>query len=229
MRRLVALALVVLSLAACTRTRVVPVAAPGVQLDPADRSAAAAADGVQVVVRPSAWRGSPAYLPGYVTPFHFQIANATPLPLRYDFADLKLFDEGRFQYTALPPADVARILRAVGAAEPAGPPRVAAVGSAPLHWRRGPYAWGYWDPWWWGPPLPYGWPPPRYDDVLTQALPVGTLDPGARTQGFVYFPRLRPEARRLTLEFHHRLGDAPRVLTLPFAVERASRPPAPTG
>jgi hypothetical protein len=220
-RWLVAALLVLL--AGCATSRVVPVPAAGVQVDPETRAAAAVADGVQVVVRPSAWRGSPSYLTGYVTPFHFAIANETAFPLRYDYADLKLFDEDRFQYTALPPVDVTRILRGVAVAEPVRPTVVAAasVSTGSLHWRRAPYAWPWgWDPWWWGPPVPYYWPPPRYDEVLTEALPVGTLDPGARTAGFVYFPRLRPDARRLVLEFHHRLGDTPRVLTLPFAIER---------
>jgi hypothetical protein len=49
---------------------------------------------------------------------------------------------------------------------------------------------------------------------------MGTLQPGARLEGFVYFPRLRGAVRGLTLEFHHRLGEFPRVLTLPFEVER---------
>ncbi len=221
--------LVALLLAGCAAgPRVVPVPAAGVVLDPGQRSATAQADGVQVVVRPSAWRGSPPYLSSYVTPFHLLIVNGTTLTLRYDYADLKLFDEARFQYTALPPADVARILRAVGGTSPAAPVALAAAGlsSAPLHWRR-PFSW---DPWWWGnPSYPYAWPPPRHDDIFIQALPVGALDPGARTEGFVYFPRLRPDARRLTLEFHHRLGDAPRVLTLPFAVERVSGEPVSAG
>ena len=46
------------------------------------------------------------------------------------------------------------------------------------------------------------------------------LQPGARLEGFVYFPRLRAGVRGLSLEFHHRLGELPRVLTLRFGVER---------
>jgi hypothetical protein len=57
-------------------------------------------------------------------------------------------------------------------------------------------------------------------DVYARALPMGMLQPGARLEGFVYFPRLRDAARGLRLEFHHHLGDLPRVLTLPFQVER---------
>ncbi len=130
MRHALALALVGALLAGCAPTRqVVPVAAAGIAVEPG-QSAVASPDGVQLVVRPSAWQGSPSSLPGYVTPFHL-------------------------------------------------------------------------------------------------TLPVGILHAGARTQGFVYFPRLRPEATRLTFELHHRLGDAPRVLTLPFAVQRAAGRPGP--
>jgi hypothetical protein len=210
-------------LGACATTRIVPVPAAGVALDAAQRSASREGDGVQVVVRPSAWQGSPSYLADYVTPFHFLVVDGSALPLRYDYADLKLFDEARFQYTALPPADVARILGAVYGVGSGPAVVVAAAGAVPasLHSRRAPL---FWDPWWTFPAYPYP-PPPRYDDVFARALPVGTLEPGARVEGFVYFPRLRREAQRLTLEFHHRLGDAPRVLTLPFAVERAAGAP----
>jgi hypothetical protein len=209
-----------LVLAGCASTRVVPVAAPGVTV-PAEGTVAAAADGVELVIRPSAWEGSPSYLPGYVTPFHCLVVNDTTVPLSYDYADLRLFDEGRFQYTALPPADVGRLLRWGGGSEPA-PVMVATRGR---HWHGRSY---FWNPWWWDPwwGAPYYYVPPRLDDVLGQALPVGTLQPAARVQGFVYFPRLRPEATRLTFEFHYRLGDQPRVLTLPFAVERAEGGPA---
>lgn len=230
MRPGLALALAGTLLAGCAPSRqVVPVPAAGIAVE-LGQSAVASPDGVQLVVRPSAWQGSPSYLPGYVTPFHLLVVNGSALPLAYDYGDIRLFDEARFQYTAMPPADVGRILRWSGAAPPGLPsgPMIAAAGtSVPLHrWRRplfrDPF---WWDPWWWGPPYSPYWPPPRLDDVLTQALPVGTLHAGARTQGFAYFPRLRPEATRLTFEFHHRLGDAPRVLTLLFAVQRADGRP----
>jgi hypothetical protein len=208
-----------LVLAGCVTTRVIALPAPGVTVAP-EGAAVVAAEGVELVVRPSAWQGSPGYLPGYVTPFHCLLVNGTTLPLSYDYADLRLFDEARFQYTALPPVDVGRLLRWGG--EPA-PVLVASMSGS--YWRRRSLFWDpwWWDPWWGGPPYYYA---PRLDDVLSQALPVGTLQAGARTQGFVYFPRLRPEATRLTFELHYRLGGAPRVLTLPFAVERAEGAPA---
>ena len=196
---------------------VVPVSTGGVTLDLAEGSATVEAEGVQVVVQPSAWRGSPSYLPRYLTPFFLRLANRSPWPVRYEYPDLRLFDEARFQYTALPPAEVGRILRW---SEADGPVQVAAADRVIVpHTRR----WLFWDPWWWGPPYYYYPPPPRLDDVMLQALAVGALQPGAQIQGFVYFPRLRPEARELSFEFHYRLGETPRVFTLPFAVQRAAR------
>jgi hypothetical protein len=218
MRLGVALALGVALLAGCATTRVVSLPAPGVALDPKG-GAGAAADGVEILVRPSAWEGSPSYLPDFVTPFHLLVVNGTGQPLQFDYADLRLFDEQRFQYNAIPPGDVTRLLRWGGR----DPDARLATTSASIFWRRP----GYWYPYWWGPP--YYWDyAPRLDDILGQALPVGTLQPQSRIQGYVYFPRLRREANRLVFEFHYLLGDVPRMLTLPFAVQRADgRPERP--
>jgi hypothetical protein len=218
--RRASLVVAVLVVTGCASTRVVPVAAPGVTIAP-EGAVVAAAEGVELVVNPSAWHGSPSYLPGYVTPFHCLLVDGTALPLSYDYADFRLFDEARFQYTALPPADVGRLLRWSGE-----PPPVQVASVSASYWRRRSL---FWDPWWWDPwwgHPGYYYAPSRLDDVLSQALPVGTLQAAARIQGFVYFPRLRPEATRLTFEFHYRLGDAARVLTIPFAVERAEGGPA---
>jgi hypothetical protein len=189
-------------------------------MDPSRTSVTAEAYGVRVVVRPSAWDGSPGYLPAYVTPFHVALDNQSGQPLRYEYADFQLFDEGRFQYTALPPSDVVWILR-WGRLDDAAPVMTVWGG-------RGLYGgrwWLFWDPWWWGPPYYYARPPapPRLDSVLTRALAVGTLQTGARSDGYVFFPRLRPEASRLSLEFGFRLGDETRRIVLPFLVERTSQ------
>ncbi|MBI2879164.1 MAG: hypothetical protein HYY19_05530 [Candidatus Rokubacteria bacterium] len=207
-------------LAGCAAVRIVPVAAPDVVLDPRTGSVTAAAEGVSVTVRPSAWRGSPFYLEDYVTPFHMTLWNATPQPVSLTYADLRLYDQDRVQSTALAPAEVVTILRGgrygvgIGLAAGEGTAEVQLV----FHWRRFHHPFFYdpffYDPWWYAPP------PPRLDEIFTEAFPAGTVHPGARVQGFVYFPRLGRGARSLTLEVHYRLGDAPRVLTLPFAVQR---------
>ncbi len=212
--------LAALLVAGCAAPRIVPVPAAGVQVDPAQGAASVAAEGVELAVRPSAWRGSPWDLRDYVTPFLVALSNGAAVPLRYDYIDFRLFDDSRFQYTALAPIEVERILRW----RTAGEERLAAIGSPPpvLHRRVAPDPhWGrWWDPYSW-----YGWPwyypgGPITSDVYARAMPMGALQPGARLEGFVYFPRLRNAARGLTLEFHHHLGELPRVLTLPFEVQR---------
>jgi hypothetical protein len=207
--------------AGCATSRIVPVPAAGVQVDTAQGVASVVAEHVELSVRPSAWRGSPRELGDYVTPFLVTLSNGAAVPLRYDYGDFRLFDDARFQYTALPPAEVERILRW----RAGGDELIASIASpTPILRRRWLVSDPYWDRWW-GPYGWYGWPwyypgGPITGDIYARALPMGTLQPGARLEGFVYFPRLRGAARELTLEFHHFLGELPRVLRLRFEVER---------
>jgi hypothetical protein len=205
-------------LAACASPRIVAVPTAGVQVDPARRAASVAQDGVELTVQSSAWRGAPWDLRDYVTPFFVILSNGAAAPLTYDYRDIRLFDDGRFQYTALPPDEVERILRW----RARGDVRLAAISSPPpvLRRRTVPEPFDWWDRYEW-----YGWPwyyppYPPVGDIYVRALPVGELAPQARVEGFVYFPRLRRDARRLSFEFHYLLGDGRRVLTLAFEVER---------
>ena len=212
--------IVVLALAAgCAAPRIVPVPAAGVQIDAESGVARVEHDGLELTVQPSAWRGSPWDLRDYITPFLITLSNGAAIPVEFDYIGFRLFDDARFQYTALPPVEVERILRW----RAGDGVRLAATGSPPPVMRRhiipGPADW-WWDRYGW-----YGWPwyYPGYSpagDVYLRALPMGTLEPGARLEGFVYFPRLRAAARQFSMEFHHRLGDSPRVLTLTFEVDR---------
>ena len=210
----------VLALAAgCAAPRIVPVPAAGVQIDAESGVARVERDGLELTVQPSAWRGSPWDLRDYITPFLITLSNGAAIPVEFDYIGFRLFDDARFQYTALPPVEVERILRW----RAGDGVRLAATGSPPPVIRRhiipGPADW-WWDRYGW-----YGWPwyYPGYSpvgDVYLRALPMGTLEPGARLEGFVYFPRLRAAARQFSMEFHHRLGEVPRVLTLTFEVQR---------
>jgi hypothetical protein len=220
-----------LALSACASPRVVPVPDGSVTVDPARETARVAAGGVELLVRPSAWRGAPWDLASYVTPFHVELRNSATVPLAYDYTGFLLFDESRYQYSALPPDQVARILRSAET-EPVVLAALAEAPSQPVVRRRVVVApWlGWWGPW--GPWGPWGWPyyPLPVTDVYLSALPEGPLASGAHVGGFVYFPRLRRESHRLTLELHHRLGEAPAILTVPFGVERSERDePAPRG
>ena len=212
----------------CASVRVVPVPAAGVTVD--GGTVTVEANGIRLAVQSSAWAGSPAYLPIYVTPFRVVLRNGTAETVAFDYADLQLFDDARFQYTALPPVEVERILRSAGGArgrEARRPgedaPRLAAAveaASQPVLRRRvvDPF---FWDPWWWAwPPYPYPYVAPRMDDVYLHALHVGSVAAGAQVEGFVYFPRLRAAASRLAFEFHYRQGAVEGVLAVPFEVER---------
>jgi hypothetical protein len=207
--------------AGCAAPRIVPVPAAGVQIDTTQGIASVTGEGVGLTVQPSAWNGSPWDLRAYVTPFFVGLSNDTTVAVDYDYESFRLFDDSRFQYTALPPVEVERILRW----RAQGEVRLAAMGSRPpvVHRPVVPVA----PVWWWGPYGWWGWPwyypgfPPA-SDIYLRALPVGALQATARLEGFVYFPRLRGDARTVTLEFHHRVGEVPRVLILPFEIERPS-------
>ena len=205
--------------AGCAAPRIVPVPAAGVEIDAAQGTASVAAEGVELAVQPSSWRGGPWDLGDFVTPFLVSLSNGATTPIGYDYPGFRLFDDARFQYTALPPAEVERILRWRAGDDL----RLAATSSPPPILRRRVAP----DPadWWWDRYGWYGWPwyypgAMPFADVYLRALPMGPLQPGARLEGFVYFPRLRGAARGLTLELHHRLGELPRVLTLSFEIER---------
>jgi hypothetical protein len=205
--------------AGCSAPRIVPVPAAGVQVDEAKKAAHVGAEGVDLLVQPSTWRD----LRDYVTPFLVTVTNGAGAPVEYDYVDFRLFDDSRFQYTALPPVEVERILRwragdEVRLAAMSSPPPIIRrrVGPDPTDWWLNRYGWYGW-PWYYPYPGYWYWP---VGEVYARALPMGVLQPSARLEGFVYFPRLRADARGLTLEFHHRLGTVPRVLTLSFEIER---------
>jgi hypothetical protein len=210
----------VLTLAAgCAAPRILPVPAAGVRIDAGSGAASVARDGIELTVQPSAWRGSAWDLRDYITPFLVTLSHGAAVPVQYDYIGFRLFDDARFQYTALPPVEVERILRwraadGVRLAATSSPPPVIRrhIVPEPSDWWWGRYGWYGW-PWYYPPYPPAG-------DVYLRALPMGGLEPEARLEGFVYFPRLRGAARQLSMEFHHRLGEVPRVLMLPFAVER---------
>lgn len=189
-------------LTGCTGVRWVPLP-DGATVDPATQSATQSQDGVTITVQPSAWRGSPASLELYVTPIAFHVVNGSAKVLKIGGEDLVIFDEARRQSTPVPPERVAAMFRSANA-----PSWVSATLSVesnsrvqPIRHRpfvHDPFFWDpfFWPPpWWWGP-----WPPAeRVDDLFVQALPLGRVYPAAQIRGFVYFTRVDPAARRLTL------------------------------
>src|SRR5690349_1013413 len=97
--------------AGCATSRIVPVPAAGVRIDPAEGVASVTGNGLELTVQPSAWRGVPGDLSNFVTPFLVSLANNAAVPVDFDYVSFRLFDDARFQYTAVPPIEVERILR----------------------------------------------------------------------------------------------------------------------
>ena len=193
--------LVLFLLTGCAGVRWIPVP-DGATIDPATQSATQSRDGVTVTVQASAWRGSPTGLDLYVTPIAIHVVNGSAMILKISGEDLVIFDEARRQSTPLPPERVAAMFRSAGA--PAGVSLALSVAAGsnvrPIRHRpfvRDPLFWDpfFWPPWWWE-----RWPPAeRVDDLFLEALPLGRVYPAAQIRGFVYFTRVDPAARHLTL------------------------------
>jgi hypothetical protein len=209
------LTLVVLGLAAgCATVRPVPLPEGGA-VDAARSSVTQTQGGVTVTVRARAWTGSPGDLEFYVLPLHLTVRNDTGAAITVEGRDIVLLDDEGRQYNALQPAEVAQLLQAQARAP---------VVFAPWPYRRSlgwPYFYDpFYDPlggWWWYPP--------RYQpvhDVFGLALRPGVLRPGARLEGFVYFPPPPGSVRQFDAVVDYQVEGAPArsELRFPFALTR---------
>lgn len=215
--RLVALAVVLLA-AGCATQRLVPLPDGGV-VDAARGSVTQARDGVTVTVSEGAWIGSPPDLTLYVLPLHAAVRNDTGVGVTVAPQDIVLLDDEGRQYNAIPPVEVAQMIQTTAAAWPTPV-------FAPWPYRysiASPYLFDPFyhpfGPWWWYPPLRYQ---PGHD-IVGLALQSGGVRPGARLEGFVYFPPPSRSARHFELVVGYRVdGERDRrELRFPFALERA--------
>lgn len=211
----------VLVLTGCAAPRLVPLP-DGVVIDRELGSAARTQQGVTVTVMASAWRGSPTYLEGYVTPFYVEVRNDGAAALSLGHQDLALFDEQRTQYNPLPPDTLTQILQADPSRRYPYPTHFGPlfVGRMfhPFHaFHSYPFADPFF-PFWWSVPPSY---PERWDDVFTNALVPGLLRPNARLQGFVYFRKLPTRVVCVVFEIGYGVeGDpARRQMRFSFALE----------
>lgn len=216
-RRLLALSLL-LSLAACATPRPVPLPDGGV-VDRGRASATQTRDGVTVTVRARAWRGTPGDLEDHVLPLHVAVRNDAGAGVSVAPWDIVLLDDEGRQHGARPPGEVAQLLQAyaVGAVPPV------IVAPWPYrYWLAYPYFHDpFYDPlgpWWW-------YPSPRYrpvQDIFGLALQAGDVRPGARREGFVYFPLPPPSVRRFDVIVGYAVEDGPTraEFRFPFALER---------
>lgn len=217
MRALGAVAAALLFAAGCIpETRLRPTTEA--QLIQGDSSAARAeASGVVLVADGAAWKGTPGNLERSLTPVLVRLENHSGRPVRLQYGDFALVgSESRFRYAAVPPLSLSQ-----GAASVE--PGTGGAGRAALHlgfgagWGRyyhrgrygprGPFVGPYYDPFY---PNPYYGAscqePLPTQDMLTQALPEGTLEEGGRVEGFLYFQGVAERESRVVLQA--RLVDA---------------------
>ncbi|MFP2911288.1 hypothetical protein ACLESD_40950 [Pyxidicoccus sp. 3LFB2] len=208
------------------------------QLQQGDSSAARTqASGVVLVADGAAWKGAPDNLEHSLTPVFVRLENDSGRPLRLQYGDFAIVGrESRFRYAALPPLTLGNTVASV---EPPGRSRVSlGVGS---RWGYGPYGrYGWYGSGGYGPRGPFVgpynpfYPDPYYgnyrceeplptQDMLTQALPEGTLEAGGQVQGFLYFQGVAARESQVVLQA--RLVDANTgepfgTLDIPFQVSR---------
>ena len=191
-------------------------------------------DGVNIAVTPSYWPWTPRDLGKYVTPYYVKVTNNSNKTIILDYEDIILFDQSKTQYTPLSPDTVANIFgTGTGTTYSSGYysyPRVSVGvgfgfgsgygyrGYGRRGYRRG-YGTGI------GFYSPVYYPPPTYystsvdtSDILTQALPLGPVHPGATVTGFLYFRDTVSQAGQVTLNIGYNVEGSTKenLLSFPF-------------
>lgn len=191
-------------------------------------------DGVTIAVTPSFWPWDPKNLSDYVTPYYVNITNNSNKTIVIDYEDIVLFDQFKTQYTPLSPDTVANIFGTSNptAAYPAPysyPSLSVGVGFGFGGGYGRPYGYGYrgYGPRWgvYGYSPVYYYPAPVYysksvntSDILTQALSLGPVYPGATISGYLYFRDTIAEASQVNLDIGYNFEGSTKetVLTFPF-------------
>jgi len=193
-------------------------------------------DGATISVTPSFWPWTPKNLRNYVAPYYVTITNNSNRTIIIDFEDIVLFDQFKTQYTPLSPDTVASIFNTSSGTVYQGGysyPRVSVgVGlgfGGGYYGRRGHrhrgYHGGYRSFGIYGYSPVYYYPPPYYyskpvntSDILTQALSLGPVYPGATVTGFLYFRHTIAEASQVTLDIGYTLEGTTKhqVISFPF-------------
>jgi len=192
-------------------------------------------DGVQIAVTPSFWPWEPKNLQKYVTPYYVSITNNSNKTVVIEYDNIVLFDQFNTQYTPLSPDTVANIF---GTSNPTTayqggysyPSLSVGVGFGFGGGYGRPYGYGYRGGY--GPRVGvygyapvYNYPPPVYysrpvntSDILTQALSLGPVYPGATVTGYLYFRDTIAEASQVSLDIGYNLEGSTKenVLTFPF-------------
>jgi len=213
--RSIAAVLSVLALEACATEKVLEPAA-GAALAPGGVNVAeASAAGVTVKVTGDSWKGEPRDLGTLFTPVRVTLENHSGKTLRVSYRDFSLAGGSGFNYAAIPPMKARGTLNASKTTS-APPPRL--VGWEHRGFMVAPhYSYLYPGIEAWAGPFAYD--PLYYDnfysrwperlptqDMLSEALPEGTLQDGGSVSGFVYFQSVT--GRESAVRFKMDLVDA---------------------
>jgi hypothetical protein len=198
MVRLFPFLLLLFLILSCAKKVLIPVG-NGVEVDPDKGVAIYRDEWVRIKVKANAWDGYPSSLPDRLLPLYMEIENLSDEKVVIRREEILLIDDRGNQYNALDPKEAAEVVR--------GSSRIGvsfgfAVGtpSYGLGWLAG---------------APYT---TDVEDVINKAFIPGTLLPGAKLKGFLYFQRLPDEVNRTTLRVGYKIGGQLRVAEFHFKV-----------
>jgi hypothetical protein len=193
--------------------------ANGGTVDSDQRSITRTDGDVTITLRSSSWKADPQWIESYVTPIYAVIENNGGQPVELRYGHFVVLDERRVQYPALPPETVAARAQSIGRSYMSPPPPLFIgrrhVLVSPL------FGWWY-DPW---PYYPY-YVAANVREIYAEALPVGSVHPHARVQGFIYFTRLPNTPQQFTIVIGYERSGEPghREITFPFAIQDRKGP-----
>ena len=198
--------------------------APGAVVLPGPGAGAVAReDGIQISARAHAWRAMPSSLEMIVTPILVTIENNGTAPLRIRRDDFALVAADGSRYVARGPYEIEGFATEQAPAALAYPQFSFGVGIGAHRGGRLGLGPPFGDPFWYDDyyyPMTVTIPLPTAD-MVQMALPERVLAPGERTEGFLYFDRVKRKAKRV--DFTARLVDATSgahvgTVTIPFVV-----------
>lgn len=211
MRHLLATLAVAAMLSGCG-VHIVPQPVPGAIVNPADRSLTAQAKGVTVSARVQDLEVAPYRFENNVASFYIAVVNGTSAPLTLQSGSFVLLDDEGTQYNPLPPSSIPEVIGRDSAYLIPYP----YVG---FYYMEDFEKYGFFNTF--TSALPY-YAENAPQDVVTRALRVEGLLPGARAGGEVYFAV--DLATRKTFELRLYLPSTPPTepadFTFPFRVEK---------
>lgn len=183
-RRCLLALLLVLQACGATRLRALP--EPADQSDQGQHAIMTRLSDATITVEVEAWRHRPRRIADDYLPFRVEIVNLSRGPVMLHVAEARLLDDHARVHRPLRPEEVVGLLLE-GWGLPALVPSIGFEATGP-------------EPTIFGLELGLQFNPDRdLRDIRRRAFPPEAMPPGGRSEGFIYFPKPPPDARRLTL------------------------------